>query len=434
MLIILFHGLSPLAVVSAECNGSFPLSAVTVTPLSTVRLLGCCCVGMECTSRAHHCTGLTPKASSAVPDVASRIEQTLTDPHAKLELSAEAYSRFGRGLGKMLWMAQVRHDVKVYLSLIGSQQAKPLNGTEAALKSLLRYLFGDMQTVLQLPSKQFEEEQGLEISKLYYIHGFCDASFAPYRFNGRRGLTGGALFVEGSLIRSTARQQQSVALSSCESELYALQTVTQEAAGLVALCQRIYVGLGETLPNECANVLMESDSESALQLLFATDIPKKSRHVEIRLNWLRSKMHSGESELKHCAGLENCSDIFTKCLPSKDFWRHRKSLGFIEQEVPLGERSILTSSTAGNGQPMYFVEICCSEKSALREACRVARMPYAGVSANVQDRRLLEEIQCFVETQRGEFRWVHVHCSILLVHLARPLSISLTVRNLAPVT
>ena len=366
--------------------------------------------------------------------MASHIEQTLTDPHAKLELSAEAYSRFGRGLGKMLWMAQVRHDVKVYLSLIGSQQAKPLNGTEAALKSLLRYLFGDMQTVLQLPSKQFEEEQGLEISKLYYIHGFCDASFAPYRFNGRRGLTGGALFVEGSLIRSTARQQQSVALSSCESELYALQTVTQEAAGLVALCQRIYVGLGETLPNECANVLMESDSESALQLLFATDIPKKSRHVEIRLNWLRSKMHSGEIELKHCAGLENCSDIFTKCLPSKDFWRHRKSLGFIEQEVPLGERSILTSLTAGNGQPMYFVEICCSEKSALREACRVARMPYAGVSANVQDRRLLEEIQCFVETQRGEFRWVHVHCSILLVHLARPLSISLTVRNLAPVT
>lgn len=44
---------------------------------------------------------------------------------------------------------------------------------------------------------------------------------------------------------------------------------------------------------------MESDSESALQLLFAVDVAKKSRHVEIRLNWLRGKMHSGEIELKH---------------------------------------------------------------------------------------------------------------------------------------
>ena len=65
------------------------------------------------------------------------------------------------------------------------------------------------------------------------------------------------------------------------------------------MCHKIYVGLGESHQTECANVLMESDSESALQLLFAVDVAKKSRHVEIRLNWLRGKMHSGEIELKH---------------------------------------------------------------------------------------------------------------------------------------
>ena len=70
-----------------------------------------------------------------------------------------------------------------------------------------------------------------------------------------------------------------------------------------------------------------------------------------------------------------------------------------------------TGLSVGVGQQMAFVEVCCSEKSALREACRVARMPYAGVFANVQDERILEEMQGFVETQRGEFRWVHVHCS-----------------------
>ena len=104
------------------------------------------------------------------------------------------------------------------------------------------------------------------------------------------------------------------------------------------------------------------------------------------------------------------------CLPSKDFWRHRETLGFVAQEVPFGDlqslqQSMSTGLSVGVGQQMAFVEVCCSEKSALREACRVARMPYAGVFANVQDERILEEMQGFVETQRGEFRWVHVHCS-----------------------
>ena len=161
---------------------------------------------------------------------------------------------------------------------------------------------------------------------------------------------------------------------------------------------------------------MESDSESALELLFAQDVPKKSRHVEIRLHWLRGKMHNGDIELKHCAGIHNCSDIFTKCLPSRDFWKHRIALGFVEQELPSGDlqslqQSICTGLSAGSGQQMCFIEICCAERSGLREACRVAKMPYAGVIANVQDRRVLEDIQAFVDVQRGEFRWVHIHCS-----------------------
>jgi len=47
------------------------------------------------------------------------------------------------------------------------------------------------------------------------LHSFSDASFAPYRFNGRKGISGGVVFCEGALVRSLARQQQSVSLSSC---------------------------------------------------------------------------------------------------------------------------------------------------------------------------------------------------------------------------
>jgi len=53
--------------------------------------------------------------------------------------------------------------------------------------------------------------------KSVVVHAFSDASHAPYRFNARRSITGGAIFAEGTLIKTTAKQQQSVASMLCRS-------------------------------------------------------------------------------------------------------------------------------------------------------------------------------------------------------------------------
>ena len=81
------------------------------------------------------------------------LDTAIGDKNQLQELSPSAYSRFRRALGKLLWMAQSRHDLKLYLSLIGSQQAKPNQGTKAAIRALLRFLFKDVGTCLRLPSQ-----------------------------------------------------------------------------------------------------------------------------------------------------------------------------------------------------------------------------------------------------------------------------------------
>ena len=144
------------------------------------------------------------KGTKAAPDVAAQMERTMVEGDAKKELTPAAYARFRRALGKLLWMSQTRHDMKLYMSLIGSQQAKPLNGTEAALRSVLRFLCDDMHTCLHLPSPEYHAIV-TEKSATCFMHTFADASHAPYRFNGRRGVSGGVAFIEGSLVRSLAR-------------------------------------------------------------------------------------------------------------------------------------------------------------------------------------------------------------------------------------
>ena len=218
-------------------------------------------------------------------------------------------------------------------------------------------------------------------------------------------------------MRSIARQQQSFSLSSCEAELYALQAVSQESVAFSQFCQKVYVGLGEMQPKSVPKILLESDSSSALQLLVGQDIPKRSRHVEIRLAWMKSKMASGELEIEHRAGTENVADLFTKCLSTKDFLRHRASLGFEAVEVPARDlRSVndllLINDVVSNKQEIAFVEVCCGTNSALRDACRVARMPYVGVVKEVETDAMFARVKQFVEVQAQlGYRWIHVHAS-----------------------
>ena len=71
------------------------------------------------------------------------------------------------------------------------------------------------------------------------------------------------------------------------------------------------------------------------------DIPKRSRHMEIRLLWLRSKLETGEVILRHRPGFQNVADLFTKCLSTQDFMRRRLTLGIAPLEGPLEELAVM---------------------------------------------------------------------------------------------
>ena len=137
------------------------------------------------------------KGSDFVPDIASHLERTMSDSAHQKPLSDKAYSRFCRALGRLSWLSQVRHDLKAWLSLLGTQQQQPKHGTEQTLKAVLRFL-------LFVPS-----EQGHEIAKsgfrrtdaiCSHLHSFSDASHGPYTGSTReRGSVGEPFFLRAHL-------------------------------------------------------------------------------------------------------------------------------------------------------------------------------------------------------------------------------------------
>ena len=155
-----------------------------------------------------------------------------------------------------------------------------------------------------------------------HLHSFSDASHAPYCFNNRKGVSGGAVFFERSLVRSLSRQQQALSLSSCEAELYGLQSVCQESVAFGRLVHRLLFALHEIDEPEEVVIWLESDSSSALQLVRSMDVLRRSRHIETRLHWLREQMREGLLKLRHRSGVENPANLFTKCLSAKAFYKH----------------------------------------------------------------------------------------------------------------
>ena len=133
---------------------------------------------------------------------------------------------------------------------------------------------------------------------------------------------------------SVSASSNNVLLSSCEAEIYGIQAVAQESVAFARLAFRVAFSF-EEVDEQGPIVLLESDSQAALDLLKGTDLPRRSRHIEIRLEWLKQKVRQGELILRFRPGVENVSDLMTKCLGTALFKKHRQAIGFDTPEGPV---------------------------------------------------------------------------------------------------
>ena len=65
--------------------------------------------------------------------------------------------------------------------------------------------------------------------------GYSDANWASERSTGRKSTSGGVVYLNGNAVKCYSRLQPIVALSSAESELFALTEAAKELLGLKQL-------------------------------------------------------------------------------------------------------------------------------------------------------------------------------------------------------
>ena len=145
----------------------------------------------------------------------------------------------------------------------------------------------------------------------FILEAFSDSSWADCKTT-RRSTSSGLIFLKGSLLTSICRTQASVALSSCEAELYAPNGLMVESLFLYRLCKFLVEDESEGNSDKVQQRLY-MDSASALALIRRTGTGRL-KHIQIKQFFLHNLLRTGAFSIFKVHTQLNPGDLSTKRL------------------------------------------------------------------------------------------------------------------------
>ena len=137
----------------------------------------------------------------------------------------------------------------------------------------------------------------------------------------RRSVSGWAVMLNGAMISWASKRQPVTAISSTESEFYAVSQCAVECVYLRRVMSMLgYPQLGPTP--------IAQDNYACICLTQGARMYHKAKHIDTRVYRVR-ELSSGDNpevRLWKIAGADQPSDLFTKALPRPAFEKHRATL------------------------------------------------------------------------------------------------------------
>ncbi len=173
---------------------------------------------------------------------------------------------------------------------------------------LVRYLLGTRDVWLVMEP---QSPGGL------WLQTFVDADWAA-DVTTRRSTSGGVVTLCGAAVLTYSRTQPVIALSSGESELYAIGSGVAESIGLASTIQEV---TGQIVP-----VSIMSDSSAGISRATRPGLGRM-RHIDIRFLFLQKVFQQGKAVLRKVKGTANCADLLTKVLDRKQIMKYADLIG-----------------------------------------------------------------------------------------------------------
>ncbi|XP_042042950.1 secreted RxLR effector protein 161-like [Salvia splendens] len=239
------------------------------------------------------------------------MDQRPKDDSERRELSKIPYANI---IGSITYtMLRTRPDLAQAISLTSRFMSDHGREHWIVLKWLFRYLKG--ASSYGLVYKAGAENQGGTLV------GFCDSDYASNRDN-RRSQTGYVFNLYGTAISWKYGLQHVVSLSTTEAEYIAMTEAVKEA---------IWVkGILEDFGEKQDTVYINCDSSSALCLAKHQVFHERSKHIDVRMHFIRDEIQRGEVGVVKISTEHNAADMLTKSFPAMKFRYCMELVGLVE--------------------------------------------------------------------------------------------------------
>ena len=197
-------------------------------------------------------------------------------------------------------------DIAYDVGLVSRFMSAPDQEHWNAVKWLMRYIRGTTDLVLTF-------KQGYK----FEVKGYCDSDYAS-DLDRRRSITGYVFQVGGNKVSWRSGLQHIVALSTTEAEYMTLVEATKEGLWLKGITSEFRI--------EQKKVEIFCDSQSALSLAQNSVIHERTKHIDVRLHFIRDVVVDGLVVVSKIGTLENPADILTKSVPVQKFEEGRSRL------------------------------------------------------------------------------------------------------------
>jgi hypothetical protein len=235
-------------------------------------------------------------------------------------LDADIKINFQHLVGSLIYLAVcTRPDIAYVAMALGQHNANPTRAHLLAAKGVLRYLAGSLE---------FSLEYGLDTSvispSVQETAKGCiltDADWATDE-KDRKSISGYCFYYLNSLVSWSAVKQKTMALSSTESEYYAMTHAMKEGLWLRLFLKLHDLPVPHPFPLLC-------DNQSTLALVQSESVSSRSKHIDIRYHFIREHVSDGTFATTWIPTEDMTADILTKPLPYPAFSKHRLSLGLV---------------------------------------------------------------------------------------------------------
>jgi hypothetical protein len=241
-------------------------------------------------------------------------EELAASPYRRLHetgagnaLSGAERSSYRRWVAKLLYLVtHTRPELRFAVGMLTTQQVAPTTEHWADMIQIAKYLYANQHMGLRISPSDLQ----LRVS--------ADASYLLHEDS--RGQSGVVAWFgsQNAPIYVGSNKQTLVVTSSMEGEALALASAGRITNTLLALCEDL-----ECFQHEPPQV--EQDNQSLMKLLQRDAVAGSSKHVVMRLNFIKDQMERKSLGTKYVPSEEILADALTKPFVGIGFerWRNR---------------------------------------------------------------------------------------------------------------